>query len=217
MKLQKLNLLSLRLFHTLPALRDTLGPGLRAVVWVQGCTLGCPGCMVPETWSDRGGRTVDPDALGHELLVQEDLDGLTVSGGEPFQQPEALAQLLEVFKQAGKNTWVYSGYTLEELLSRDDPAVDTALSFTDVLVDGRYDKAQAGRYRWRGSANQRLLYLTDAIPPTSDEGETSRVEITLDATGQLLLVGIPPPGFLHRLRQALARRGARLQPRTPWK
>ncbi|TVR67869.1 MAG: radical SAM protein [Candidatus Competibacteraceae bacterium] len=207
----------LRIKHWLPSVEEALGPGRRAVVWVQGCSLRCPGCMVPETWSTQGGQSFDPVDLAHQVLGRESISGVTVSGGEPTEQAEAVAALLAAVKQAGKNTWVYSGYTLEELLDRADPAVDALLSFTDVLVDGRYEAAQGGRYRWRGSANQRILHLTEAIAVEDRPGGVSRVEITLNARGEMVLVGIPPPHFLHRFRQALARQGVVVHTPSPWK
>lgn len=206
----------LRIKHWLPEVQEALGPGQRAVVWVQGCSLRCPGCMVPETWSTQGGQWFDPVDLAYQLLEQESISGVTVSGGEPAEQAEAVAIMLAVIKQAGKNTWLYSGYTLEELIAKADPAVDALLSFTDVLVDGRYEATQGGHYRWRGSANQRILHLTDAIAVDDRPGGVSRVEITLNAQGEMVVVGIPPPHFLRRFRQALTRQGVVIHTPSPW-
>lgn len=207
----------LQIHAWLPAVREALGPGLRAVVWVQGCSLRCPGCMVPETWPSTGGQWVDPVELARMLLQRPEIEGITVSGGEPSEQAAAVARLLAEVKTAGKNTWVYSGYTLEELVARNDPATDEMLAFTDVLVDGRYDMAQAGSFRWRGSANQRILRLTEAIPIERIQGgEFSRVEITLDYRGQLLVVGIPPPGFLHHFVERLREKGVVVSAGSPW-
>ncbi len=208
----------LRIHAWLPAVHQVLGPGLRAVVWVQGCSLHCPGCMVPETWATTGGQWVDPLELANAILARQDIEGITVSGGEPTEQAAAVAQLLARVKAAGKNTWVYSGYTLEELLDRHDPATDEMLSLTDVLVDGRYDIKQAGSYSLRGSANQRIIYLTDAIPPSRVSQEASnRIEIRLDNQGHLVLIGVPPPGFLARFRDALNIRGLVVSEEVPWK
>lgn len=128
-----------------------------------------------------------------------------------------MAALLAEVKRAGKNTWVYSGYRLEELVAKEDPAIDIMLAFTDVLVDGPFRSDLAGHYRWRGSANQRILYLTDAIPPDDRLNHSSRIEIRLNAEGQMLIVGIPPPDFLPRFRQMLAKHGVFVHTPTPWK
>ncbi len=208
----------LRIHAWLPAVQHALGPGLRAVVWVQGCSLHCPGCMVPETWSTSSGRWVDPVALARAILSREDIEGITVSGGEPTEQAAAVATLLAELKAAGKNTWVYTGYTLEELLQRRDADTDRLLSLIDVLVDGRYDLAQAGSYILRGSANQRIIHLTDAIPPERVAQLTpGQIEVRLDAQGSLTLIGIPPPGFLSRFQQALVRRGLNFTADSPWR
>lgn len=208
----------LRIHRWMPAVRDVLGPGLRAVVWVQGCSLGCRGCMVPETWAPRGGLLVDPAALACEMLGRPDVEGVTVSGGEPTEQAAPVARLLREMKAAGKTTWVYSGYRLEELVARDDPATDLLLSCTDVLVDGRYDVSRAGEYRWRGSSNQRIIHLSDAIPlSVTSRLESGGVEVTLDAEGSLTVVGVPPPGFLERFQAAMEERGLALHNEFSWK
>lgn len=207
----------LRLGHVAASVVDVLGPGRRAVVWVQGCSLHCPGCITPEMWSSQGGRLVDPCTLAEELMASPWLDGITVSGGEPTEQPAAVGELLARFKQAGKNTWVYSGYTLEELVAKADPMLDRLLSMTDVLVDGRYKIEAAAALRLRGSRNQRIIHLSNAIAPVPPAGENSaRVELTLDDQGRLVIVGIPPAGFLPHLKRALEERGLSVRTDTPW-
>ena len=198
----------IRIHASLPCVRETLGPGRRAVLWTQGCRLHCPGCMVPEAWDIAGGEAVDPLELAERLLADPEIEGITVSGGEPTEQAGAVALLLERFRNAGKNTWLYTGRTIEELVALDDPAIDRLLSLVDVLVDGRYDTQRAGSFRLRGSANQRIIRLTNAIPESRiDTGEASRVEISLDGNGRLVVVGIPPPGFLEDFRKKLEKRG----------
>lgn len=195
--------------------RDVLGPGERAVVWVQGCSLHCPGCMVPETWSPAGGRGVDPASLAREILASGRVDGVTVSGGEPMEQAAAVAEFLEEVRAAGKDVWVYSGYTLDELLARDEAAVDRVLSLADVLVDGRYEQARPEGAGYRGSSNQRLVPLTGrSLPPPG--APPPRVQLTLDGEGRLVIVGVPPPGFLARFRGALRERGVALDADRTW-
>ncbi|HET7462572.1 MAG TPA: 4Fe-4S single cluster domain-containing protein [Longimicrobium sp.] len=205
---------TLRIRDWRAGVRDVLGPGERAVVWVQGCSLHCRGCMVPETWSPAGGRAVEVAELAREILAVAPLDGVTVSGGEPMEQPGAVAELLAEVRAAGKTVWVYSGYTLEELLARQDAEVDRVLSLADVLVDGRYEQARPEGSGYRGSANQRLVPLTGrALPPP---GAPPRVQLTLDHEGRLVVVGVPPPGFLARFRGALEERGVALSADRTW-
>jgi anaerobic ribonucleoside-triphosphate reductase activating protein len=206
----------LRIRDWKPGVRDVLGPGERAVVWVQGCSLHCPGCMVPETWSPAGGHAVEAAELAREILAAGRVDGVTVSGGEPMEQPAAVAELLAAVRAAGKDAWVYSGYTLEELLARDDPEVDRVLALADVLVDGRYEQARPEASGYRGSGNQRLVPLTGrALPPPG--APPPRVQLTLYREGRLVVVGVPPPGFLARFRDRLAERGVALDADRTWK
>ena len=196
----------------LPAVQDILGPGLRAVVWVQGCSLHCPGCIVPEMWKREDGLLTDALSLANDILQRTDIEGVTVSGGEPTEQPAAVALLLQMAKAAGKNTWVYSGHTLESLIAKNEADIDLMLAHTDVLVDGRYIQKQGGVFSFRGSVNQRIIRLTDAIAAERiyiDDG--ARLEITLTSNGRLVLVGIPPPKFMGRFRKLLEERGLAIQ------
>lgn len=204
----------LRIGHTATGVIDTLGPGRRTVVWVQGCHIRCPGCIVPESWNERTGRLVDPSALAAELLDADPGD-LTVSGGEPTEQASAVAVLLLAARQRGRTTWVYSGRTLDELVAEGDDDVLAMLSLTDVLVDGAYDASQAGGVVYRGSRNQRILRLSDAIDAeAAGAGAPGKVEIRLEPGGGLVLIGVPEPGFLGQLADGLADRGVRLHAPT---
>ncbi len=200
----------------LPSVRDCLGPGSRAVVWVQGCSRSCPGCIAPEMQVSEGGRPVDPLWLAEQLIRTPGLDGLTVSGGEPMEQPAALAVLLRAFKQSGLSTWVYTGATLEVLVCREDPLLDGVLALTDVLVDGEYRQELRGPVPFRGSANQRLVRLPGGEVMGSSAEPGCRVEVQLTEGEELLLVGIPPRGFLPRFRATMAKRGLRLDLEHPW-
>jgi anaerobic ribonucleoside-triphosphate reductase activating protein len=150
--------------------RDTEaeGPGRRFAVWVQGCTLGCPGCCNPEMLAPgRGGRLVDVATLAAEIAATPHIEGVTLLGGEPFQQPEACAALAEAVRAAGRSVMVFTGYTLEELRARivaGEPGVAALLDATDLLVDGRYLRDEpeptVGGRRYIGSRNQRMHFLS---------------------------------------------------------
>jgi len=137
------------------------GPGRRSVLQVQGCPLRCSlACFVPETHSVQAGVVLPVDTLVEALLdpVGAPRDGVSVLGGEPFAQPVGLAALLRRLKTRGVHTLVYSGYTLEALARRPEPAVRVALEFTDLLIDGPFVADLAERAgEWRGSRNQRLI------------------------------------------------------------
>lgn len=207
----------LYVMDTALGVQNTLGPGRRSVVWVQGCSLHCPGCIVPESWRFGGGRQVDPRMLAEELLADDPSAGLTVSGGEPTDQPEAVAALLAAARVMGRTTWVYTGRALAELKADPRPAMGELLAGTDVLVDGAFDLGQAAALGYRGSANQRVLRLTDGISEADAEGgEPGKVEITLSGEGFLTVVGVPAPGFLPALQEGLAARGVSIHPRHRW-
>ena len=103
------------------------GPGLRSVVWVQGCTINCPGCFNPHTHSHEPVKLLDPEELGRKLLEISSAEGLTVYGGEPFEQAEACAILLDTYRATGRSAMVYSGYPYETLSASTLPAVQHML------------------------------------------------------------------------------------------
>lgn len=138
------------------------GPGIRTVIFTAGCPHRCPGCHNPESWNPRGGQDVSVEDL-LERVKQSGWDGVTISGGEPFLQPEHLAQLVEGCKALQKNVWVYTGYTLEQLQAMHNEFVTSVLNRADVLVDGRFEQSLMDRsLRFRGSSNQRIIFLNKA-------------------------------------------------------
>jgi anaerobic ribonucleoside-triphosphate reductase activating protein len=142
---------------------------------------------------------------------------LTVSGGEPTEQAAGVAELLAAARALGRTTWVYTGRTLEELLAEEDPAVLQMLAYVDVLVDGRFEASMAAALPFRGSGNQRILRLTEAIHASDAErGPGGRIGVTIDSAGALVLIGIPPPGFLPRVQAGLRERGVSISPQHAW-
>lgn len=190
----------LRVAQTIPD-TEAEGPGRRFAVWVQGCSLRCPGCCNPELFTGQGGRDVDPSSLAREVLSAPGVEGLSMLGGEPFEQAEAVAELCAAVKAGGKTVMVYSGYTLEELRAKAErePGVQALLDATDLLLDGRYDARlpEAAR-RWVGSTNQRLHFFTDAYRPDDPRFWSSNtVELRLEG-GQLTVNGWPAPADVLR-------------------
>lgn len=138
------------------------GPGFRYVIFTQGCPHHCPGCHNPQTHSFEGGYDADIPAMLEEIRQDPLLDGVTFSGGEPFCQPEALLPIAKAVKEMGKTIFVYSGYTLEQLLdlSKERPAILELLRLSDTLVDGPYvESLRDLDLEFRGSSNQRLIDL----------------------------------------------------------
>lgn len=158
----------------------TNGPGLRFVLFVQGCPHHCPGCHNPETHEFGRGSSWSVDAIFDRIRRNPLVRGVTFSGGEPFCQAEELARLGKRLKEAGYELAVYSGYTLEELLNSAESARQELLQIADVLVDGRFDLRQRDiLLRFRGSRNQRVLNLPASLeahkPILMPEGRWNRI------------------------------------------
>lgn len=135
------------------------GPGLRMTVFAQGCPHHCPGCHNPQTHDPNQGTLVRIEHILEQYRKNPLLAGITLSGGEPFSQPEPLASIARAVHTLGGNVVVFTGYLLEQLLqrSRPDPVFDL-LSQADILIDGPFILAQRTlELPFRGSANQRYL------------------------------------------------------------
>lgn len=142
------------------------GPGLRFVVFTQGCPHRCDGCHNPETHDFAGGKVTTTDALFEQCMENPLCSGVTFSGGEPFCQAEALYELGSRFKSAGKHLMCYSGWTFEELLAKAqrEEFVGKLLSIADVLVDGKFDISKRSlSLQYRGSSNQRLINVQESL------------------------------------------------------
>ena len=132
------------------------GPGFRMTVFAQGCPHHCPGCHNPATHDFDGGKEVDVQRILDLAAQNPLLSGITLSGGEPFCQPEAMTALAKGAKAIGLHVMAYSGWTFEELLQKPD--VRPLLESIDVLVDGRFILAQRTlSLAFRGSRNQRIV------------------------------------------------------------
>ena len=171
---------TIRLYGTAP---DSIvdGPGLRYSVFVQGCSHKCPGCHNPQSQPHQGGVERTLDEIVDEIESNGLVHNVTLSGGEPFEQAAAAAELARRLKSLGYGIWTYTGYLYEELCSvveranldeacatttrneADSPVLDAAgvralLEVTDVLVDGPFVESKKSLgLQWRGSSNQRLI------------------------------------------------------------
>ena len=182
-----------------------LGPGSRYVIWVQGCGIGCAGCVSPQWIPFAGGRAEPVDALA-ERVATEAADGLTLSGGEPFAQAEAVARLVETVRaRRDLSVMSYSGYRFEHLHRHGTPAQRRLLGLLDLLVDGPYLPAQQAALRWRGSRNQRLHVLSPRHHDLAGAPDVSAgLQFELAADDTLRWFGVPTePGFRERFEQAL--------------
>lgn len=176
------------------------GPGRRFALWVQGCSLRCPGCCNPEMFAaDKGGALHDVDSLVERILSVPALEGLSVLGGEPFEQPAALAELCARVRAAGLSVMIYTGYTLGELRARASAAA--LLSTVDLLVDGRFDQSKPdSRRRWIGSTNQTLHFLTTRYARDDARFSTPNTVELRFVNGQLTINGWPRAADAFRRR-----------------
>lgn len=171
------------------------GPGRRFALWVQGCTIRCPGCCNPQMFPAEGGVAHDTEALASTILAVPGIEGISVLGGEPFEQSAALADLCARVRAGGLSVMIYTGFTIAELRARGDAATEAALAATDLLVDGRFEEAlyETGR-RWIGSKNQVLHFLTDRYSPDDPRfREPNSVEVRI-RNGEVVVTGWPTVG-----------------------
>lgn len=151
--------------HLINRYKETIsdGEGIRYSLYLAGCHHACPGCHNPESWDPDAGvlltEHILADIIG-EIRLNPLLDGITLTGGDPFYNPQGLAELLKRLKEStGLNIWCYSGYTLEEIM--ESPLLRLPMPYIDVLVDGRFVlEAADPTLPFRGSRNQRILHLT---------------------------------------------------------
>ncbi|HMM79262.1 MAG TPA: 4Fe-4S single cluster domain-containing protein [Pyrinomonadaceae bacterium] len=137
------------------------GPGRRSVVKVSGCSIRCENCYSRDTHERADGRIISISEIVTEIVSKRDShDGVTILGGEPFDQPESVAELVLTLRNHGIHITVYSGYTLEQLIARKHPAIDYILTHIDLLIDGPFISEMGnGAGEYRGSRNQRIISL----------------------------------------------------------
>ena len=167
------------------------GPGRRAVVWVQGCTLGCPGCFNPGTHPATGGELLDPADLAERILERaNDIEGVTISGGEPLQQAGPLLVLLAALRRGGGlSVLLFTGYTWGEVTRRPDAGA--LLECIDVLIAGRYDQARRVATGLLGSANQTVHLLTGRYT-MDDLAAVPEAEVIVGLDGSVVISGVAP-------------------------
>ena len=140
------------------------GPGLRLTIFTQGCLHHCPGCPNPQTHDPEGGSWADTEDILAAAAENPLLDGITLSGGDPFLQPVPCLALAEGAHKIGLNVWTYTGYTWEALWEENAPEKIALLKETDVLVDGPFLLAERSlELRFCGSRNQRLIDVKKSL------------------------------------------------------
>lgn len=142
------------------------GPGIRYVVFTQGCPHNCPGCHNPQTHDFEGGRIETIDNIVSSIKENPLLKGITLSGGEPFMQAAALSELVSKLQDTKLNVMTYTGFTFEELLEKanENNSFMELLNKTDILMDGKFEiENKKEGLRFRGSSNQRAIDVKESL------------------------------------------------------
>jgi anaerobic ribonucleoside-triphosphate reductase activating protein len=139
------------------------GPGLRFVLWTQGCSKGCKNCFNPLTWSNEKNKIFTNDNLLELIKNFEDIDGITITGGDPFEQEYELLELLFSLSSFNfkKGIIVYTGFTIDEI--NENPIRRKCLDYLDILIDGRYVEENKISSGLKGSSNQNVFYFSDKV------------------------------------------------------
>ena len=162
------------------------GPGQRMVVFFQGCERNCPGCFNPSTHPQNTVKLYTPEEI-FENYLSSGIDGITVSGGEPFLQIEGLYGLLKAAKKRGLTTVVYTGFRYGELA--ENGRLKTVFDFTDVLVDGGFDMVMIEpTLLARGSTNQRIYFLS-GVYKMADFYMPGKLEVIIGKDGRVVETG----------------------------
>lgn len=189
--------------HSLAYPVTALGPGQRVVLWVSGCSLNCKHCISPELRDKNAGQWIETQRLYQHLCkLPEDLNGISLSGGEPFEQALALAKLLELL-QAARPQWnvlAFSGYPLKHLKQQENAR--QLLAYVDILVDGPYAYQQPGNHPLAASSNQQLHYLTPrglTLRAACEKLPLNAANLGVGNSPQQRLIGILDPATRERL------------------
>jgi len=185
-----------------------LGPGKRLAIWVQGCSLGCKGCINPELWESLGGKKIHLQQLAASLLpVISQFDGITITGGEPFRQYEQLIAFCSFLKQKlNINILVYSGFTIDQLIENHPDKI--FLSCIDHLVDGPYLQNHGEKNSLRGSSNQNFFtFESGKIIQTEPFAKTEKWSINVENEQTIFMAGIPGEDEMKRLKERLMKTG----------
>lgn len=189
-----------------------LGPGKRIGIWTQGCSLKCPDCVNPSLWNPDGGRSVAVEWLLQKIInLAQDYDGITISGGEPFDQYEQLIAFCSFIKlKTQLNVFVYSGYTMVEI--EQDHCDRLFTNCIDYLLDGRYVYELNRNESLRGSANQKLFRFDDCeITEMEVHPEKPLWSVHVSDTNEIFLTGIPGQDDLRSIQNELAHAGIKTE------
>jgi anaerobic ribonucleoside-triphosphate reductase activating protein len=174
------------------------GPGLRSVIWTQGCPIRCRGCFNKKLWSFHPETIVEPADLADEILETAGIEGITFSGGEPFCQAGPLAECAQILKDHGMNIVTFSGYSYEVIRGKGRVSWEALLGVTDLLVAGPYIHELHCTDPLRSSENQELVHLSGMLAGREHEcwHGGCAVEYTVHPDGEITVTGFPERGLV---------------------
>lgn len=178
--------------HKIIPVTKAEGPGNRFAVWVQGCPHRCEGCFAKSTWDCGGGYNFElSEIISAYKKVSDKVEGVTLLGGEPFEQAQELSELAAIIKEEGKNLITFTGYTYNQIIESADKHKISLIKNTDILIDGKFEKTMLDFSRpLIGSSNQNILFLTDKISEKKFYSYKNRIEIRADKYGNIQFNGM---------------------------
>ncbi len=178
------------LFHHYVKATNVLGPGMRSALWVSGCDKKCKGCLVNGFNEDS--RCLSTTALAELFANMTDTEGITISGGEPFLQAAALAEMISLIKEKRDySVIIYTGYEIEQLRNMEDVNIQKLINAADIIIDGPYIEELDDGIAYRGSSNQNIIYLTQRYTDSGYYNKRSKRQIELIKENGVKMVGVP--------------------------
>ena len=191
--------------HKILEVTEVEGPGKRFCIWVQGCSVRCKGCAVPWTWNPTNGTFITINALVERVkqsIENYNITGVTILGGEPFDQADTLALFLQEIKKLNLNVLAFSGYYYEQLLQRGVNA--EIFDYIDLLIEGPFEQELLDLSRpWVGSSNQKYRFLTNQWDESIFTTYTNKVEVRVNANGTIDINGMIDQDSLRELQKQI--------------
>lgn len=185
------------------------GPYTRFVIWLQGCSIRCPGCANKHMWDFNGGQEILVDELLNIIMDQVGIEGITLVGGEPFDQAQPLKGLVSGIKKCGLGVVTFTGYTYEYLSRSKSCSIHYLMNHTDLLIDGPFQqKYQTLNMPWVGSRNQRLIHLSERYRGFDFATVQNKYEIRLNKDhSKIIFNGIGDNKAMNNFWDSMRKRG----------